>query len=255
MKTLMKWISENQWDYTKGIPKIGFGAYADPFAKELPKAMAQYCQDNPDKFEWGGSFTVPVGTVTFGAEVKKLKDCDYVASIGLALPYMLREARARGYTQTFLDSGGLASTLRWVLDLCGAESLDGTLTQNWTPIWGEPSPIVDLATECLRKYRPGQAEDIIQANSTYLGGWHEMVAVLQILQAAVEEVGAENFDNQAYYNAAIKYHTSGPLWEGYPQWGFSATKRYLNDDGLLYRFDAEAGKLVRVSDWLPLLTE
>ena len=62
---------------------------------------------------------------------------------------------------------------------------------------------------------------------------------------------AENFDSQAYYNAAIEYQTSGPLWEGYPQWGFSETKRYLVDHICVYKFDAETESLVRVSDWLP----
>jgi len=71
------------------------------------------------------------------------------------------------------------------------------------------------------------------------------------LQAAIEEVGAENFDNQAFYNTATKYQTSGPMWEGYPEWGFSETKRNLVDHILVYKFDAETESVVRISDWLP----
>ena len=251
MKALMKWISENQWDYTKGIPKIGFGAYSDPFATEEVKMMKQYCQDNPDKFQWGGSFLAPIGTMFFSGGVEKLKDCDYVASVGFSVGYLMKEFRDKGYKQTFVDSGGVASIYGWLLNTCGPEALDGTLTANQHPIWGESYQIVNFATELLHRYRSGQAEDIIQANNTYLGSCHQFVAIFQILQTAIEEVGAENFDNQAFYDAAIKYQASGPLFEGYPQWGFSEAKRNFMDQCLLYRFDAKAEKLVRVSDWLP----
>jgi hypothetical protein len=74
--------------------------------------------------------------------------------------------------------------------------------------------------------------------------------MFDILTAAVAKVGAENFNGQAYYDAAVKYKTVGPMWEGYPQWGFSETKRWLVDDFLLYKLDAKTESLVRIGDWL-----
>jgi hypothetical protein len=78
---------------------------------------------------------------------------------------------------------------------------------------------------------------------------------LEVVKAAVEEVGAENFDGQAYYNVALNYKLSGPVWKGYPQWGFSQTKRCWQDDEMIYRWSAEAKDLVRLSDFVPLVTE
>jgi hypothetical protein len=54
---------------------------------------------------------------------------------------------------------------------------------------------------------------------------------------------------------ALNYKLSGPVWKGYPQWGFSQTKRCWQDDEMIYRWSAEAKDLVRLSDFVPLVTE
>jgi hypothetical protein len=82
-----------------------------------------------------------------------------------------------------------------------------------------------------------------------------MIAIFEVLQQAIQKVGAENFDGQAFLDAAIDYKTTSALWQGYPQWGFSQTKRYLVDHNLIYEFSAEAQDLVRISDWLPQIKE
>ena len=115
--------------------------------------------------------------------------------------------------------------------------------------------MVDLAKELLRRYRPAQADDVMHTGQAYAGVCSETVAIFEILQTAVEEVGAENFDGQAFYDAAVKYETSGRLWEGYLKSGFSGTKRYLLDHYLIYEWDAEREDLVRVGDWQSLVAE
>jgi hypothetical protein len=45
------------------------------------------------------------------------------------------------------------------------------------------------------------------------------------------------------------------MWEGYREWGFGQTKRYLMDHNVIYEFSAEAQDLVRVTDWLPQIKE
>ena len=68
-------------------------------------------------------------------------------------------------------------------------------------------------------------------------------------------MGAENFNAQAFYNAAMKFKTEGPIWEGYPEWNFTEARKYLPTDLFVYEYSAEAEDLVRVSDWLPVVTE
>jgi hypothetical protein len=248
---LLTWISGNHWDYAKGVPEIGFTGWSEAGGIEVAAAMKEYCQAHPDEFDWIGSYLAPLGTMTWAGEIEKLKNCDYVGSFVNPLGYLLNGFRDRGYGATFIDIGTAPSFQGFFADLCGWGRLDGTLTGSVSATWNEQTPIVDLAKELLRRYRPGQAEEIMRASHSYVGSCQQVVSILDILRAVVEEVGAENFDGQAFYNAAVKYQTSGSMWEGYPKWGFSETKRYLVDHIRVYKFDAETESLVRVSDWLP----
>ena len=252
---LMQWISEEHWDWeTDGPAKIGFAGWADPNSVEVKEAIEGYCQDYPERFEWVGGFLSPLGTMVFSNEAEKLKHCDYVSSFALVHGYFLKEFRARGYTATMIDSNSSPAYLGFLVDKVGWEGLDGMLASNVTPWWDEEGfPIVDLAKELLSRYRAGEAEDIMKEGSGYVGALHQILGVFDVLRATVEEVGAENFDNEAFYNAAIKYQASGAMFEGYPQWGFSETKRNFMDHYLVYEFDADVENLVRRSDWLHVL--
>lgn len=254
IKTLLRWISEEDWDYTKGIPKVGFAGWTEPYEEELESAMREYCQAHPDKFQWVGGYLVPLGTMTWTGEVEQLKECDYIhgAIIATPLSTFVKQFQARGYTTTFIGASAIPAFRGFIVDACGWEALDGWLTTSVCQWWNEPSPLVDLAKELLYRYRPGEAEDIIHAGSGYVGGFHNVYAIFEILQKAIEEVGAENFDGQAFYNAAIKYKTT---WEGYPQWAFTQTKLYLVDCIQIHEWSAEMEDMVRVSDWLPLVVE
>jgi len=259
IRTLLKWVSENDWDWeTKGPAKIGFAAWEAPYQIELKKTLEEYCQDHLEQFQWVGGYLVPIGTPTWAGEVEKLKECDYIVrgAIAISNGAFIKEFQARGYTTTFVGGSAMASHSGFLADMCGWEAIDGVLTTSVCPWWNEPSPIVDLAKALLDRYRPGEAGEMIHAGNGYLGGVHNMLEILEIVRAAVEEVGAENFDSQAFYNAAMNYETTGSLWEGYyPEWSFTETKRYLVDQVMIYEWSADAGDLVGVSDWLPFVTE
>jgi len=250
VRTLIDWISEEQWDYGQGKPKLGLVGWTDPLHLELEQVMGKYCQDNPGKFEWVGASLAPVGTMTWSGEIESLKGCDYIAT-GLGFNTFFKEFDAKGYTTTFIGPSVLPAYVGFYVDMFGWEPpLDGWLTTGVCTWWNEPGPLVDLAKELLNRYRSGQAEEIIYAGSGYLGVLHNMYAFLQILKKAIEDVGAENFDGQAFYNAAVQFRTA---WEGYPEWSFTETKRYLIDDVQIFEWKASDRDLVRVSEWLPLV--
>jgi|GEM_PF-423573 len=255
MKTLLKWISEEHWDYEveARLPKVGLVGWSEPSILEIMTAMEEFSQDHPDQFEYVGGYMAPFGTMTWAGEVEKLKDCDYICAFGFPMGAFMRDFQARGYSTTFIDVGSASAYRGFLVDQCGYEALDGTLSANTSLWWDEGTPMVDLAEELLYRYNPYQADEIIYAGSAYVGGIHQLVAAFQILEQAAEEVGAGHFDGQAFYDAAVEYETTSPIWEGYPQWGFSETKRYLVDHVVIYEFDAAAQDLVRVSDWLPLI--
>lgn len=253
-KTLLKWISEEHWDYGQGIPRVGFAGWSGPFSLDCETAMRQYCQDHPDKFEWAGGYMPPMGTVMWSGEVEKLKDCDFIFPGMLALDTctFVEQFLARGYTTTFIGSSTIPSFRGFLVDKFGWEGLDGWLTTATVPWWNEPTPIVELIKQLVHRYHPGEAEELIHAGSGYIGGAHCMYALLDIVRQAVEEVGAESFDGQAFYNAAVKYKLT---WEGYPEYSFSETKRVLIDEIQGYKWSAAAEDLVRASDWLPVVKE
>jgi hypothetical protein len=250
----LKWMSEEYWDYTKGIPKIGYVGWDYEQEREIADSMRDYCQAHPDKFVWGGSYLIPLGGTNWGGPVEKTKDCDYVygptASVGVGT--LLETFQNKGYPTKLIGTGCQAGMVGFMVKLFGWEFLDGWLTTSICLWWNQPSPVVDFVKGILDRYRPGEAEDIMREGTGYLGVSNDIRTTLQILAAAAEQVGAENFDGQAFYNAALNYKTN---WEGYPQWSFSETERILVKDAQVYEWSAEAQDLVRMSDWLPFATE
>jgi len=259
-KTILKWVSENDWDYSKGVPKLGFPGWNEPLEVDMDKAISEYVQDHQGKFDYVGAFLTPTGTANWAGQVEKLKNCDYIFWAGGLQAQFLKQFHDAGYTTRFISSMAAVAFRGFMVDLFGWEPpLDGMISTFASPWWGEGDSyaMVKLAEENLRRYHSsGQADEIIyRGGGSYVGSSQSMYAILEILKAAVEEVGARNFDGQAYYNAALKYELSGPVWKGYPQWGFSQTKRCWQDDEMIYRWSAEAKDLVRISDWIPVVIE
>jgi len=266
VKTLMKWIVENHWD-AEGIPKFGLAGWDEVMIRAIDDAMEEYSQDHSDQVEYVDPLFVPFGSQAWGGEVEKLKDCDYIATIGFPMAKFIEAFQLRGHDATFIDPSAGASSYRgFFVDLIGWEALDGTLTSNSAPFWSDDTPVMDLARELLDTYRPGQKEEVMWAGLAYCGGVHNLIYTFEILKNAIEEVGAENFDGQAFYDAAVEYTLGGPLFEGYyPEWGFTETKRYMVDHLLIQEYNAEVEDIVTVSgdvgkpgildDWLPLIVD
>jgi hypothetical protein len=139
--------------------------------------------------------------------------------------------------------------------MIGWDAADGYLSTAPAGWWTQPSPVISQAKELLQRYRAGQASDIMASGNTYQGGMQASYVILEILRDAIAEVGAENIDGQAIYNAAVKYKTEGTIWEGRPQWNFSETQRYLVHAVEIYEWNAENKDLVRVADWQTLIEQ
>jgi hypothetical protein len=253
IKTLLEWISENHWDYTKGIPSIGSAGWQESFMIDVARGLEEYCEDNPTKFEYVGSYLTPMGGVTWSGEVAKLKGCDYVLmpGTGTGISTFVNDFRVAGGTATFIQTDAGAAYRGLLVDSCGWDRLDGTLTVHPTLWWGEPSPIVDLAEELLHRYHSAEEEEVIHSGIGYIGSFHQYYAFFQILAAAIEAAGAGDFSGQDFYDTAITY--TGNWGEDYPQWGFSATKRYVWNATVVWEWDKDVEDLVRASDWLALV--
>lgn len=254
MKGFLKWISETDWDYqAEGRkPRIGAVGWEEPYQKDVTAAIKEYVDEHPDEFEFVGGPMAPMGTMTWYGEVEKLKNADYIylPSTGTGIPTFVNEYRGKGYKAKFLGLDAMSAFTELIIDSCGWDYLDGSLTAHTALYWTDQYPTVDKAKELLQTYRPGDKDRIIDMGLGYLSIYFCAMLQFEILRAAVAEVGAENFDSQAYYDAALDFNWST---EGLPArgYGFTETVRYARKDFRVYEWSAEARSLVGVTDWIP----
>jgi len=247
---LLKWISDVDWDWqTKGPAKVGYIASKNEISQTQERAVREYCEAHPDQFTYIDGFLVPLGTQIFTGEIQVLKDCDYINVYALEAGPFIRDFHKSGYETQFFTDAVVPAYKGYFIDLIGWDNLDGlinTLPHRW---WNEQYPIIELAKEVCYKYHGNEAEEFIKSGEGYLGSFiFAYTAFFEIVRQAIEEVGAENFDGQAYYNVAVNYEVQ---LEGNPLWNFTETKRYLQNDQAIYQWRADVEDLVRISEWLP----
>jgi len=257
VKTLLHWISEEDWDYqARGRePKIGSAGWQEPYAIACKEAVQEYAEAHPDKFDYVAGLLAPLGTVSWSGEVETLKDCDYLLTpgTGTGIPTFMKEYRNRGCTGKFFSTESVAAYRGLVVDSVGYEAVDGMLESHPTRWWTESFPMVDLAKELLETYHPDEYEAFIHAGIGYIGGFQQCYAFYEILQEALETVGFEQFDGEAFYNTATGYSAT---WEGYEEWNLTDTKRYTWNYTGIYRWSAADSEIIRaVPEWLPLVEE
>jgi hypothetical protein len=259
IKGLLKWLSEEYWDYeAQGRkPKVGCVGWQESSHIDTSEALESYCVAHPDKFEYVGSYVVPMGVMTWAGEIEALKDCDFLhpPSTGMGTATFIRDFRLRGYEATFIGSSALCAFYGLLIDACGWEALDGTLTAD-SRGFIEDDSVTELTRELLYMYHPDNAADIEYQGVGYAGGFAQHYFFLDILRTAVENVGAENFDTQAYYDTAISFATT---YEGCPEYSFvgygMVNKRYARHYEKIYEWRAELGDMVSITDWQPVIEE
>jgi hypothetical protein len=249
VKTLLNWISE-QWDYTERIPKLGHYTWNLPMGLEVKAGIEEYCQDNPDKFDYVGTVAAPLGSTSAAGEAEKLRGCDYVFGTGFMSSVIMKAFSAKGYHTQFIGDGTSFGFYNYIVNSVGWENLDGYIITMTASSFDEENAAVAFIKEVISRYHPGKSPEDI--GGAYHGAFLLMYSMFEILRQAVEKVGVENFDGQAFCDAAVKYSLQ---IEGFPQCYFTDTVRYLVHQCAIYKWSAEVHGLVRLTDWLPLAEE
>jgi hypothetical protein len=253
--TFLKWLSEDDWDYQANgrKPRIGSVGWAEPYASEVATAIKEYCQHHPDEFEYVGGSLVPMGQMSWVAEANSLKGCDYLfpPSTGMGTPTFIKEFRSRGYSAKFISTVAHMAFKNLLVDICGWDYLDGMLSMTPYRWWNEGDFFtVNLGKQLLHSYHPDKAAGIDNSGAGYIVTVPLVYCAMQIVRDAVNQVGAENFDGQAFYDQALKFKTT---LDGYKEWNFTETKRYAPNNYGIYEWSAREQDIVRkVSDWIPL---
>ena len=255
MKGFLKWIAENDWDYqAKGRkPRIGSVGWEEPYHKDVTAAIKDYVVEHPDQFEYVAGPVAPMSTMSWYGEVETLKNCRlHISTFHRRWHSNFRQRiprqRIPGQVPWFGRHGCLHLAYQWTR--WDGTTLDGTLTAHTTPYWTDQSPIVDRVKDLLQTYRPDEKDQIINMGLGYISIHFCAAVQFELLREAVKEVGAENFDSKAYYDAAANFNwtTEGLPSRGY---GFTETIRYARKDFKVYEWNAQSKQLLAVSDWAP----
>ncbi len=247
--TLLKWVSEKDPDFPTDRPAIIGGAgWSTPYNYALHDAMEEYAEAYPDKFQWAGSYTIDLG-FNWQTEIEALKDCDYVM-LPIAMVNFIKQYRQAGYTGKFIGSSAQLAFLYSIRDARVWDEFDGTLFVLPSGWWNEDTAIINLTKELLFKNHPDSAEEIMQDGNAYIA--IDLInQILEIIAAAVETVGPENFDSQALYDAAQSYSQTV---DGVVHASFTETKRTSMDYLGVYEARAAQEDLFRVDEeWYPVV--
>lgn len=249
---LLKWISENDPDFPQGRPaKIGSAGWTEPYAVACKDAVKEYAQAHSGEWEYVGGYLTPQGNMSWTAEVAALKDCDYLwpPSTGTGTSTFMKQFRDKGYGAKFIGTDAHAAYRSLIIDTLGWAGVDGMLATSPTRWWTETqSPIVTLARQLLQANHRDEFNKVVYSGIGYIGGFQQTYAFFDILKAAIEDVGAENFNGQAFYEAAIHFSNQ---WPTYERWKFTETRRYTWDYVGIYEWSAAAQDIVRkVDPWL-----
>ncbi len=251
--TLLNWIAENDWDYeSKGPAKIGAASWIDGYSQSFIAAMEKYAEAHPEQFEWVGGYLTNF-TFMWGAEAEALKDCDYVFPCLVPVAF-IKEYRSVNDTAKFIGADPHAAFFSQVSDAELWDEIDGAFfIRGGSPWWNEDGELVNLNKKLLYENHPDEAEEIMRAGAGYATASGVFYPMLEMIADAVEAVGAENFNSQVLYDAAISYSLE---IDGIERAGFTETRRYAYSNYLIYRASGVDEDVIRADEnWIPHLVE
>jgi len=252
-KSLLEWVAEQPGYDQK--PKLATVSWADPAQLERVRGAEEYCEDNPDEYEYIASAIAPRGAMTWTGEIEKVKGADliHVACSGPAAATFIGEFRAKGYTQKIISTYEMWAFQKLIEDKVGdMELLDGSWMVSPVGWWGDDATIWQETEDQFYTYWPDDAADVIAGWGTaYMNAWVNVI-LEDILRQTVEEVGPENFTGQAFYDVATSWSKT---YQGFEPWTFADGKRYCIRDVKMYEYDADLGTVVPLTGWLPVIED
>lgn len=254
-KAILKWVAENDWDYeTNGPAEIGIVAWGTSYFTEQEIAAKEYVDAHPEQFEWGGGYFTDI-SFTFSAEVDATKDFDYLLPPGAAISQFVEQYRQGNGKAKFLMTdahhpgmGKFTAAGTW-------DMIDGSyfiVPHRW---WGEDATLTNLAEQLLTEhYGEGRLNEYMGDGGAYIGSFHQLYPLIDMIKDTVENVGTENFSTQALYETLQEFSTDYG-GAGYEPWGYSETDRFSYDYETVYMADSDNQTLVRVDEEWFLITE
>jgi branched-chain amino acid transport system substrate-binding protein len=176
-------------------------------------------------------------------------DVLYISSTPAPTAVIIKNAYDLGMYPGITIGCGHASFTKALVDLAGADIVEGVYGVFPTANWGDDVPGMDKVIEYCQKLHPKDAE-----NLDYVTSWAQSLVMAEILRLAIKNVG---YDALAKGDAeswrAIEEHGIQKL-DGYDVGGLHGPVSYIKGDNRLAKsvrvFQVMDGVIAPISDWV-----
>jgi len=182
--------------------------------------------------------------------IKALKpDVLYISSTPAPTAVIMKNARDLGMYPGMTVGLGHASITKALVDIAGADTVEGTYGVFPTVSWGDNVPGMAKMTEYVRKLHPKD-----EGNMDYITSWAQSLVMAEALKLAVQNVGYDVLakgDLQAW--KAVKTQGIQKL-KNYDVGGLHGPVTYTPGDNRLSKsvrvFQIKKGVITPVTDWI-----
>lgn len=174
---------------------------------------------------------------------KENPDILYISSTPAPTAIIIKNAVELGLYPGMTLACGHASFTKALVDLGGADVVEGVYGVYPTVNWGDDAPAMDKMTEYCKKYHPDD-----YGNMDYIISWAQSLIAVEILRLAVENAGIDNLTPQVVEAQGFK------KLRDFDVGGLHGPVSYSPDDNRLSKsvrvFQIRGGKLVPISGWV-----
>jgi len=170
-------------------------------------------------------------------------DILYISSTPAPTAIVIKNAFELGMYPGMTIACGHASFTRALIDLGGADIVEGVYGVYPTVSWGDDVPAMAKMTEYVRQYHPKD-----EGNTDYIISWAQSLIAAEILRLALEKVDIEELTPQLVEEYGFK------RLAGFDVGGLHGPVSYSSGDNRLSKsvrvFKIEGGEITPVSDWV-----
>ncbi|HEX9896222.1 MAG TPA: ABC transporter substrate-binding protein [Dehalococcoidales bacterium] len=181
----------------------------------------------------------------------KAKNIDvlYISSTPAPTAVIIKNAKELGMYPGITIASGHAGITKALVDLAGADVVEGVYGVYPTVQWGENVPGMAKMTEYVRKNHPQY-----EGNADYIVSWAQSLIAAEILRLALKNAGTDKLTPQIVEEQGFK------KLKNYDVGGLHGPVTYTAGDNRLSKsvrvLQVQSGKIVPITGWIeaPLIT-
>jgi len=239
-----KYYMENIWE-GPGKPKMALHLLNNPTgygARDAARALAEELGIEIVAMEEHSATTA--SEIESLTRIKALDpDILYISSTPAPTAVIIRNAVELGLYPGITIACGHASFTKALVDLAGADIVEGVYGVYPTVNWGDDVPAMAKMTEYCKKYHPKD-----YGNMDYIISWAQSLIACEILRLAVENAGIDNLTPQVVEEQGFK------KLKDFDVGGLHGPVSYSPGDNRLCKsvrvFQVRGGELVPISGWV-----